>query len=1766
MVASYSVGLLRHLLLKFLAHLRAEELSLARPAFLLLICSLPAFSPAAAQTPIFINEIHYDNDGGDTGEAIEIAGPAGSDLTGWSLVLYNGANGASYGTISLSGTIPDLGNGFGVVAVNSPVAIQNGAPDGVALVNAASVVVQFLSYEGAFTATAGPANGMTSIDIGVTETEATPVGASLQLSGAGVNYEDFTWSAAATNTFGAFNNNQNFTGGEAAPSVTHSSPADGAAGVAISTNLTINFSEAVQVTGNWFAISGSSSGAHTATVSGGPQSFTLEPEVAFANDETVTVTIFAANVADQDADDPPDNMTEDFSFSFATIASDAAPSITNISPTDGATGVAISTNLTIDFSEAINVTGNWFAISGSSSGAHTATVSGGPQSFTLDPDIDFANNETVTITIFSANVADQDDNDPPDNMAADFSFSFATASPPSIIINEILADPDGTNGDANGDGTVNTTQDEFVELVNVSSDELDLSGWTLSDALQVRHTFPAGTLVKGECAIVIFAGGTPTGAFGEAIVQTASTNQLSLNNTGDTVTLRDASSVIIASYTYGAEGNDNQSLTRDPDLTGAEPFIRHTLATGANGRLHSPGTRVDGASFSGCAATTLTKEIFEIQGSGPASPFENQIITTENNVVTALRSDGFFMQTPSERSDNDDITSDGIFVYTNAAPTVAVGDLVHVTGQVIEFFEFTQFDNVSTIAVISSGNALPPAISLNGLTPSPDQPQSAIEFERFESMRVEIAEGIVTGPNQSFGSDPVAEVFIVAGNARAFREPGIAFPGLSGLPVWDGNPEIFELDPDRLGQPNVEIPAGSSFSATGVLAYEFGDYELWPVQYSINPVTLPRPVRTRAPGEATIATLNAHLLYDDIDDPNLDDSVPSAQAYADKLSKLSSYIRNLLQTPDIVALQEVENLGTLQALADQINNDDGTIVYTAHLVEGNDISGIDVGFLVRNSVTVTSLTQLGASETLALDGSLLHDRPPLLLEAVLPNSHAVFVLNLHLRSLIDIEDATEGPRVRQKRHEQAVSVSNMVQSLQTGDPGIHLMVTGDFNAFQFTDGYADVLGQILGTPADASQALLPGSDHVNPDLINEILMLPEDEQYSFIYEGSAQALDHMLASQALQPFVSDIAYARGNADAPASLAAEASTALRASDHDGLVLYIRAALSADAGENKIICAGGSVTIGGSPAATGGAGGPYTFSWSPSEGLSDATIANPIANPQLTTTYALTVTEAATGLTATDEVTITVSSDLAVTFDPVGQFCANSPAVDLSNFVSPEGGAFSGPGMSGNIFDPNVAGPGTHTIVYTVSTGGCGGSSIQEIIVKQLPVVNAGENRAVCFGETVTLGGSPTASGEGPFTYSWTPAIGLDDAQAANPKVRLTSEAEYIVAVTDANGCVAADTITLTVHNFVFLSEEHVKIDGNHESNGNIHSNTKISFGPGTGSPGKHTGNLSGGGKASITLENKNTIFGNVACGGKLYLSRTAKVNGTKEDQAEVALLPPPTLSFSAGGASHEVKTNKTLALSPGSYNRLKVKRKGTVKLRNGDYYFNTLDTDPLAVILLDVTDGPVNVNIVEEFDIDEKVQIKITPEGEAGTDKVTFNLKQVPKLDIGKGARVLGAFIASHAEIHFSKDSKFRGSICSGGAITVEPRVPFQFHGSTTPLPKEESEELEFADEAQPVTHYELSQNYPNPFNPETRIRFMLPNAGEVDLKIYNDAGQLVRELTNGMFAGGRHELTWDGRDQTGRLAATGVYFYRLVIRGETGEVILNETRRMTLLK
>lgn len=186
--------------------------SITGGTLLVLSTTLGLTALAQAATPIFINEIHYDNDATDSGEAVEIAGPAGTDLNGWKVIPYNGNGGASYTPVcNLSGTIPDQGNGFGTVSC-AIAGLQNGSPDGVALVNASNGIVQFLSYEGTFSATNGPANGMASSDIGVSEASNSPLGQSLQLKGSGSNYEDFAWSNVSAASFGSTNSGQNFGG------------------------------------------------------------------------------------------------------------------------------------------------------------------------------------------------------------------------------------------------------------------------------------------------------------------------------------------------------------------------------------------------------------------------------------------------------------------------------------------------------------------------------------------------------------------------------------------------------------------------------------------------------------------------------------------------------------------------------------------------------------------------------------------------------------------------------------------------------------------------------------------------------------------------------------------------------------------------------------------------------------------------------------------------------------------------------------------------------------------------------------------------------------------------------------------------------------------------------------------------------------------------------------------------------------------------------------------------------------------------------------------------------------------------------------------------------------------------------------------------------------------------------------------------------------------------------------------------------------------
>ncbi len=165
-----------------------------------------------------------------------------------------------------------------------------------------------------------------------------------------------------------------------------------------------------------------------------------------------------------------------------------------------------------------------------------------------------------------------------------------------VVINEILADPPA-GADVNGDGTADVTQDEMVEIVNVTPVAIDLSGATLRDSSSLRHTFPAGTVLPAGGTIVVFGGGGvgATSLFGGAQVQVASSGQLGLNNGGDTVTLNAASGAMIDTVTYGSAGGNDESLVRDLDVTGTT-WVRHSMATGAVG-AYSPGVGVNGFAF-----------------------------------------------------------------------------------------------------------------------------------------------------------------------------------------------------------------------------------------------------------------------------------------------------------------------------------------------------------------------------------------------------------------------------------------------------------------------------------------------------------------------------------------------------------------------------------------------------------------------------------------------------------------------------------------------------------------------------------------------------------------------------------------------------------------------------------------------------------------------------------------------------------------------------------------------------------------------------------------------------------------------------------------------------------------------------------------------------------------------------------------------------------------------------------------------------------------
>jgi len=497
-----------------------------------------------------------------------------------------------------------------------------------------------------------------------------------------------------------------------------------------------------------------------------------------------------------------------------------------------------------------------------------------------------------------------------------------------------------------------------------------------------------------------------------------------------------------------------------------------------------------------------------IQGPGSASPLVGAQVET-TGVVTARRSNGFYMQSRPEQEDGNPLTSEGLLVFTRVAPpaTAVRGALVRVRGTVTEFRPASDPGSAPLteltepqVELLSVNNAVPPPVTIgtNELFPA----GGVDVLERFEGMRVRFEELRAVSPTIAGGSVFFA---VLEGTPRPFREPGAEF---------DGNPERLRIDQTLLGGPALPVVTGLRWrNVTGVLDYGFRTYTVG-LEEGVSPPAsaLPAvtPILAQSPQEMSVVSMNLRRL---------------TGGDGARIAQIGTAIRSRLHLPDVVAVQEVADLATLERVAEAVGP-----AYRAYLEEGNDPGDIDVGFLVNtSSVNVLSVQQIDKEATYrtpAGAAAVLHDRPPLVLRATVRGFPFSAVV-VHLRSLIDAET----PAVRAKRMAQAEAVGELASRIQAENPAAGLVVLGDFNAFQFDDGLVDVTGIIARRAG----------------LVNLTAALPRDDGYSYVQDGSAQTLDHVLVNGEMRRRWSRYQMAHLNADIPDALR-------RYSDHDHPVAH------------------------------------------------------------------------------------------------------------------------------------------------------------------------------------------------------------------------------------------------------------------------------------------------------------------------------------------------------------------------------------------------------------------------------------------------------------------------------------------------------------------------------------------------------------------------------------------------------------------------------------
>jgi predicted extracellular nuclease len=713
--------------------------------------------------------------------------------------------------------------------------------------------------------------------------------------------------------------------------------------------------------------------------------------------------------------------------------------------------------------------------------------------------------------------------------------------PAAIKINEVDYDQAGTDAA------------EFIELKNVSNAPINLDNYVVEivngDAgLAVVSTsidLPAVSLAANDYYVIcgdalnvpscdldhptntnLIQNGAPdavglrlNGTLVDALSYEGSTAAPYTEGTGTSLADNDSVGIGLSRCEDGADTNNNSA-----------DFLLRAI---------SPG------STNSCPSGVPIVEIWEIQGAAHLSSYNTQTVQTNDNIVTAVRSNGFYIQTPDARADANNASSNGILVFTNSAPTVLVGQQVDVRGTISEFRPGGVADGGLTITELtspivtidSSGNALPAAtiIGQGGRVPPSavinddgsgnietsgtfDADLDGIDFyESLEAMRVQVNNAIVVGATNSFG-----ETWVVAdhgANASLITPRGgiLISPG-------DFNPERIQLEDTvyPAAYPQLNVGDRLTSAAIGVLDYGFGNYELLVTDVFTTAVGTLAPEVTALQGndsDLTIATFNVENLAGNA----------SPSAYTTRAAQI---VTNL-GSPDILVLEEIQdNNGTtndsttdasvtLNNLINAIVLAGGPSYQFQQIDPADDQDGgapggnIRVGFLYNPS-RVSFVSRAGASSltpnsvVCGVNGAELQyspgridptnsafnaSRKPLAGEFVF-NGETVFVIGLHFNSKggdNPLFGFNQPPVLNSEvqRLQQAQIVNNFVDSLLACEAAANIVVLGDVNDFDFSPVTATLSGGVLQT------------------LMN---ILPANERYSYVFDGNSQVLDQILVS------------------------------------------------------------------------------------------------------------------------------------------------------------------------------------------------------------------------------------------------------------------------------------------------------------------------------------------------------------------------------------------------------------------------------------------------------------------------------------------------------------------------------------------------------------------------------------------------------------------------------------------------------------------------------